>query len=172
MGGFEVNFFVNNSVNHNGLSLGSHTFNDHYEDTDVAGCGSGDQFRSIDIETTITLVAGSTTKGCCIDGACSLMEPSDCTDAGGTVLDTCDCDPNPCGACCNSDGSCRSTTEGDCDGATETWLGSGTSCDDCPTSGACCLNPFTCIEVDEATCTGVFGGTYLGDGTTCTPLPC
>jgi hypothetical protein len=38
-------------------------------------------------------------------------------------------------------------------------------------TGACCAADGTCTEVTEADCTTA-GGTYQGDGTSCTPNPC
>jgi hypothetical protein len=72
--------------------------------------------------------------------------------------------------------------------------GIGDACDDCPyipsmfaggdggagdgdgagdgaATGACCATDGTCSETTEADC-GAAGGTYHGDGTSCTPNPC
>lgn len=77
--------------------------------------------------------------------------------------------PCPRGACCNGT-DCTITSEAACEGV---YQGDDTTCDPnpCVTTGACCAFG-TCFEVEELTCINVFGGTFLGVGTSCTPDPC
>ncbi len=76
------------------------------------------------------------------------------------------------GACCNDDtGSCRETTDTDCDATNETYRGDGTDCgppNPCPPpTGACCYSEGTCSNgIPEADCVAS-SGRYLGDGLTC-----
>ena len=82
---------------------------------------------------------------CCIDGECSVISASACADAGGNYLgDGSTCEGVDCtqGACCNPDGSCAVTTEGECTGV---YQGDGTVCDPNP------CPPVPCILCADAT---------------------
>ncbi len=72
-----------------------------------------------------------------------------------------------------------------CDGTTDTcdmsrvycvFVGGTNCCEQIPVCGACCndgSNFRSCEVVSRETCTSLlFSGTYLGDGTTCDPVPC
>lgn len=90
------------------------------------------------------------------------------TDAGGNEISE-ECGT---GACCTGDG-CSVVTLVECLGIPGgTWLGSDTSCDECPTieTGACCLQDgFAfggCLQTDFMTCDSL-GGDWLGVGTDC-----
>lgn len=77
------------------------------------------------------------------------------------------------GACCFSDGSCTTLTEGACLLQSGLYQGDGVPCapDPCPASGACCLNDGTCLTRTASAC-ALDGGSYQGDGTVCEPNPC
>ena len=98
---------------------------------------------------------------------------SDCD--GNGVLDECQTpDPSQTGACCLTNGSCIDTSPADCDMQGGLFQGGCTTCFEvqCAPVGACCTGPapFTCSITFRDLCeTG--GGTYLGNGTDCTPLP-
>ncbi|MEZ4650727.1 MAG: hypothetical protein R3E97_18485 [Candidatus Eisenbacteria bacterium] len=98
--------------------------------------GSSDALLGTGGSGTRVDAAGDGGACCLVDGSCSILTETECTESGGTyqgqgVL----CDPNPCpqpaatGACCFDDGSCAVTTEADCGGA---YLGDGTVCDPNP----------------------------------------
>ncbi len=107
---------------------------------------------------------GEATGACCIDGVCSILSESDCTDGGGIFqgIGT-DCDPDPCttptGACCHDDGSgtiiCDIFTESFCNGIAGHYKGDGTDCsggDPCGLVGACCDGCNGCSLSTEADC--------------------
>ncbi|MGB0714772.1 MAG: proprotein convertase P-domain-containing protein [Phycisphaerae bacterium] len=70
------------------------------------------------------------------------------------------------GACCQDDGSCEVTSEDNCNAAGGSWLGEGSTCDQCPAAGRCCLNDGGCTVLTETACEGL-GGLYLGDDLGC-----
>ena len=82
------------------------------------------------------------------------------------------------GTCCtNNDIYCVSLTlEADCTAYGGTWLGEGTSCDDCPPPvepevlGACCVNG-TCVRTTFDDCFAG-GGSYAGDDIDCDEAQC
>ncbi|MCH2139331.1 MAG: right-handed parallel beta-helix repeat-containing protein, partial [Phycisphaerales bacterium] len=91
------------------------------------------------------------------------------TDGGGnTISEVC-----VVGACC--DGSdCSLLTQVECDAIPgSTWLGDGSTCDDClaPDEGACCLQDGlrggACTITDPVSCEAI-GGDWQGSGTDCT----
>ncbi|MEE2908483.1 MAG: right-handed parallel beta-helix repeat-containing protein [Planctomycetota bacterium] len=92
------------------------------------------------------------------------------TDGGGNeISETC-----AVGACCDGD-HCSFITQVDCETiAGSTWLGDGSTCDDCLTinNGACCLNEefrgaSNCIITDPVSCQDL-AGDWQGSGTDCT----
>ncbi|MCK4342972.1 MAG: hypothetical protein KAY37_14760, partial [Phycisphaerae bacterium] len=112
---------------------------------------------------------------CCeTDGACNVMQEVDCTGTWmgeGTI-----CEADTClGACCQIDGSCAVTTQ---DGCNNIFVGFGYTCaplDPCSTmTGACCIGGIggVCEMWNEFYCTVIYGGTYIGDGVSCSPDPC
>ena len=79
------------------------------------------------------------------------------------------------GACCHVDGTCTVTAAADCR-CPDSWLGPGSVCNGgipCPQApGACCLNGTgVCQMLWHPLCT-LADGNYLGDLTTCDPVPC
>ncbi len=115
------------------------------------------------------------TGACCIDGECSILSESDCTDGGGNYLgDGSVCEGVDCtqGACC-FDTSCSDYPDQEtCEGDGGIWKGAGNLCEDgnpcnAPT-GACCYEDGSCAIVNEANCTGH----YQGDDTTCEESNC
>ncbi len=93
---------------------------------------------------------------------------------------------NPCqpdgdqvGACCQDDGTCNDTNEGDCPAGIGEWKGPGTSCDDpgiCDegeATGACC-DPATgdCTDAQTPQQCEFNNGVYRGDGSICTKGLC
>jgi hypothetical protein len=82
-------------------------------------------------------------------------------------------DCQPAGACCHEDGTCYDDmTPADCGASGGIYLGDETMCADggCAT-GACCVDPTTCIEVTLTGCNNA-GGTYRGDGVACADVDC
>lgn len=120
------------------------------------------------------VLAGGTQACCHADGSC-FNASSSCSDCineldGVACFDQTVCDPNPCpqpGACCASDGSCRSVQA---DACSESFLGAGTSCEPntCPQPGACCANDGTCTLALAVECSDYFEG----EGSTCEPNIC
>lgn len=102
----------------------------------------------------------------CIDSApdqCSTMEGS-FQGAGSTCT-------NLMGACCFDAGCHNDVLQSDCDTNGGRFQGVGSSCslDSNPCSGACCVFGDRCVEfLPTCFCTEFLGGTYQGDGTTCT----
>jgi hypothetical protein len=116
---------------------------------------------------------------CCVGVACTLLSTTDCQQAGGTFMGYgTTCTPNPClggvlGACCWPNGTCTMT--GPPPQCLFAWMGPASLCspNPCPQppTGACCVGS-TCTIDDSYDC-GMLGGTYQGNGTTCTPTnPC
>jgi len=133
------------------------------------------------------------TQACCLgDGTCSDETLSDCQIDGeplglgttcATVTTTCR------GACCTGAGCVDDVSDSECRLEIDlqgTYLGDDTACASeaaaCPT-GACCeggtglcrddLQPSShVIHTNQNQCETGFGGTYLGDGTTCGPTSC
>ncbi len=86
--------------------------------------------------------------------------------------------PDPYGACCDDvTGICEDCTQSTCVASpTARFLGNGTCADLTPAcgqiQGACCdLNVGGCSFVTPSQCAAA-GGTYWGNGTTCSPDPC
>jgi hypothetical protein len=116
---------------------------------------------------------------CCVGLACTLRSMTDCQQMGGTFKGYgVSCAPNPClggvlGACCWPNGTCTMT--GPPPQCQYAWMGPTSLClpNPCPQppTGACCVGS-TCTINNAFDC-GVLGGTYKGNGTTCTPTnPC
>ena len=90
-----------------------------------------------------------------------------------TAADTFDCSTVPVGACCGLEGdTCIAERCFECGADGGTFLGDGTTCDNC--SGGCCgpdADPTGCTQTDtETICTGL-GGTFVGSGTECANCP-
>ena len=84
-----------------------------------------------------------------------------------------DC-PQPKGACCFDDGSCKDLTEEQCDAEGGVFQGDFTTCSttDCPQPpGACCFDDGSCVELTEEDCNAQ-GGVFQGDFTTCADADC
>ncbi|MCH7701316.1 MAG: hypothetical protein IID37_06480, partial [Planctomycetes bacterium] len=126
---------------------------------------------------------------CCAEDAagnpfCIETTEADCDDLMGVYQgDGTTCTPDPClvGACCIDDGAggtfCIETTVDDCLSQNGIYQGDGTTCtpdDPCePEVGACCQDDGSCIDgLSAGECEDQFGGTYLGDGTTCADAEC
>jgi hypothetical protein len=80
----------------------------------------------------------------------------------------------PTGACCKGDGTCAGPlSSGDCtaQGGVAWFFGASCGSISCPPSGACCLGNGTCVLSTSANCP-TLGGTYGGDGTTCSAGAC
>ncbi len=113
-------------------------------------------------------------------GACEMLLPDACDDAGGVYLgvDTV-CAPNPClqpaGACCLPIGTCTELPAAECDLQLGVWLGPFTHCvpNPCPPPLGACCDPATgtCVSATEAEC-GADGWNYLGAFTNCEPNNC
>jgi len=146
-------------------------------------CGSG-SFT----ECTLPLEA------CCLpDGPCLDMTTANCSSAGGASAgpgSTCPQPPNPsCTRCDDMDcppGTCVGPGDEDaqyfildtlCGGLCNASSSAGVACGtgpftDCTTpQGGCTVPNVDCVITAETSCTAV-GGTYLGDGTDCTPELC
>jgi hypothetical protein len=78
------------------------------------------------------------------------------------------------GACCFADGSCLTTTLGNCYTLGGDYQGDGSSCtpNPCPQPlGACCLPDSSCLQLTSEDCSAQ-GGTWQGPLSSCTPDPC
>ncbi len=76
----------------------------------------------------------------------------------------------PGGACCFATGCTLVTAPNACNG---TFLGNGSTCDQCPPQGgACCLPSGLCSITPTQTVCLSQGGVYQGDGVLCIPDPC
>lgn len=75
------------------------------------------------------------------------------------------------GACC-IDSACSILTPADCESATGTFQGLGTTCDPdpCAPTGACCVGEDCSIHT-ASDCSDM-GGVYQGDDSPCSPNPC
>ena len=79
------------------------------------------------------------------------------------------------GACCTNDG-CVQVLPEECDSFLGKWLGSASSCDDCPPpvepddTGACCVQGY-CTSMTEAQCFDL-SGSYAGDNVICDDAGC
>ena len=124
---------------------------------------------------------------CNLGGACC-FPPYDCADdfpeetcieSGGQFYgpgSTCaglNCWTEPLGACCHADGTCMpAVTESDCMSDGDVFAGPDSDCEACEHShlpiGACCLDDGMCVEMDEASCMGL----YLGDSIACDEVEC
>jgi hypothetical protein len=86
-----------------------------------------------------------------------------------TTWSSLNCTPGV-GACCLPDGSCITTSTGECAAAGGTFQGDGTTCAgvNCPQpTGACCFSNGFCISgLTSAQCSGA-GGNWAGAGTQC-----
>ena len=150
---------------------------------ECAGASGLSQGSGTDCDTT------ECTQACCLgDGTCSNETVGDCEDDGGAPLGlgtTCATVTTTCrGACCTGAGCVDDVSDDECRLAIDLqgmYLGNDTTCaselDACPT-GACCeggtglcrddLQPSShVIHSNQHQCEIGFGGTYLGDGTTC-----
>ncbi len=123
---------------------------------------------------------------CCVnDGGvvnCSEVPLWECANTPGWMLFTtpgnCTTDCGQIGACCYTDG-CLDTLELICTlFYSGTFLGEGTSCDDCgeiPTTGMCCIElagrgSYECIETTFDDCVFNQGGEFFGVGVICDDL--
>jgi hypothetical protein len=88
-----------------------------------------------------------------------------------TTWSSLNCTPGV-GACCLPDGSCVTTTTGECAAAGGTFQGDGTTCagTNCPQpTGACCFVNGFCVSGLTAEQCGGAGGNFAGAGTSCGP---
>ncbi len=140
---------------------------------------------------------GDPTGACCVGTTCSTATQADCSASGGSYQgDNSSCAGNPCGGgggCpageiedCN--GNCCPdywVADGYCDDGTYSWNGvpiflncdafncDGGDCTDCGGgggTGACCIGE-QCQTTSADDCTAM-GGTYNGDGSSCSGNPC
>ncbi len=130
----------------------------------------GGQFQGAD--TTCAQVSCPQPGACCLaDLSCQLVAQWKCTKLQGHFLGVeTTCDECTHGACCYDNGSCSVSTPWNCYGY---YLGDDTDCDpnECPQPGACCFEEAYCEEYAEWACQD-YGGTFMGESTTCTPNPC
>ena len=109
--------------------------------------------------------------GCCIDNECQTMTQKECISASGDWMgEDHECDDNPCGACCDDQGGCSTTTQFGCDNTGgASWQGDDSNCDTLPcTLGGCCLSGGgSCLDLTLYECGG---GTWHND--LCTQNPC
>ncbi len=118
--------------------------------------------------------------GACVGACCGVTSPNSCdvTDQEicsflGTVYNgngtTCDDSACNTGACCYGT-HCGLTTEAACALSGGTYVGDDSLCDDSPCQAACCT-PDGCVTISigegAAGCQSQYGGTYAGDGTSC-----
>lgn len=124
---------------------------------------------------------------CCVTGGgaifCNVVSADECASFGGVFHDeNTECDPFPCnstaptGACCAADGqTCFTSTEANCIGSGQTFLGVGSSCEPYPCDvgpiGACCLEDVRfCFVTSQAHC-DIFKGAFH-EGLECSDLDC
>ena len=82
--------------------------------------------------------------------------------------------PASTGACCMPDGSCITTTSGDCALALGLYQGDGVDCtpNPCPQpTGACCLPDGTCTDLTDADCQAM-SGIWQGANVDCIDVDC
>jgi hypothetical protein len=114
-----------------------------------------------------------------LDGECLDVSAASCGEMGGyfagvdTACATQAC--TPLGSCCFASASCMDVlNENHCESLNGVYS-SGIFCfeNDC-VPGACCLSSDygSCVDVSEASCDGLLGGTYMGAGTVCENGPC
>ncbi len=132
--------------------------------------------------------AGCGQGGACCDastGTCLNRAELWCTLVGRNFIgEGIPCVPNSCpqppvGACCQESGECQpNMSEYDCVNQTSggVWAGADTTCEPenpCPQPaiGACCFGTGGCIITKEYLCQDALG-TFIGEGTTCYPIPC
>jgi hypothetical protein len=118
--------------------------------------------------------------GCPANGGWSTFKnlASYCRPSGDWVqrafYEPADCQPGV-GACCLTDGTCDTATQGDCDSLGGSYQGDGTRCGDvdCPEpEGACCFESTGgCLDFTEEICAEA-GGIWKGGGTTCDNIVC
>jgi hypothetical protein len=84
-----------------------------------------------------------------------------------TTWSSLNCTPGV-GACCLPDGSCVTTSSGECIAAGGTFQGDGAACGNCPQpTGACCFSNGFCISgLTAEQCSGA-GGNFAGANTNC-----
>ena len=128
---------------------------------------------------------------CCFDGGiceegisehtCSAL-PQGVFKGADTLCDDIVCE---FGACCMIDGGCIIANRETCEdpdntyGGAGTYLGDGTTCEDTPCEGACCvlgvdegnLSKSECVEVSSVSCAQIFG-VFNGTDTECASTPC
>lgn len=83
---------------------------------------------------------------------------------------------DPVGVCCREE-VCTQEAISACEATSGIWQGRLLDCNDpdlnpCIPSGACCLPDDNCVQANQTACETTLGGTYKGNGTSCTPLPC
>ncbi len=150
-----------------------------FDATTEAACeGQGLSFQGVGTSCTANpCPLPPPTGACCIGGACeAALTQAACAMMAGVyqgddvpcTMSLCQMDPT--GACCDAFGQCTDDVgQFDCLGH---WLGQSTQCafSFCTPFGACCLGT-SCTTLTSADCVGQ-GGTYVGDGTNCSTLPC
>ena len=143
------------------------------------GCSFGDV---VDDDLNFCLLGefGSATGACCDEktGVCGdNVGIQDCIGIGKRFEPgvACDALDPPCsaiaGACCFVDGSCSIESELSCEmlGGAE-WLGDGSTCEDCPARGGCCIDEDNCTITTEPDCLKN-GFTWAGPDTGCDDCP-
>jgi len=152
-------------------------------DNTVIGCGSG--YAQLNFPTQNWLFANNCPFGCPAGWRTFSAMGGD-TSISGICLTGCrprgdwgmratysslSCTPGV-GSCCLPDGSCITSTQGDCAFQNGTFNGDGTTCAtaNCPLpTGACCLNNGAfCLSLTQANCQGA-GGVFQGANTVCGP---
>ncbi len=143
------------------------------------GCNFGD---STDDDLSFCLLGdfGSASGACCDEktGMCGdNVDIQDCLGTGRRFEPdtTCDALDPLCsaiaGGCCFVDGTCSIESELSCEtlGGAQ-WLGEGSTCDDCPARGACCVDEANCTITTEPDClkNGFF---WAGPDTACEECP-
>ena len=114
-----------------------------------------------------------------LDGECLDVSAASCGDMGGyfagvdTACATQAC--TPLGSCCFASASCMDVLNEDQCLSLLGVYSPGIFCfeNDC-VPGACCLSSDygSCVDVSEASCESLLGGTYMGEGTACDNSPC
>lgn len=89
-----------------------------------------------------------------------------CPTVAGGVAELC---PEIKGACCNGS-VCDELCRDDCVAQGGTYRGDHTDCEPDICVGACCISGFGCVKTTQSNCSGLFFGSYRGDGSTCERL--
>ena len=122
---------------------------------------------------------------CCLDGYCEVISENTCIAFNGvfkgenTLCDDVTCD---FGACCIPDGGCIVTIQDNCVlyfGDDAAYLGNGSTCEDLPCEGACCvlgIDPLdasssSCAELSRFSCAQI-GGIFNDYDTECASTSC